>query len=583
MAIFCFPRSNVFSKFAVVLAVTLLLIAPSTSAQSQESIKNFEVGAKINNDSSIRVTERIIYDFGLTQKHGLYRDIPVKYDTVVGHQFLRVSDITVTDGMGNKYPFEIANRGRYQRIKIGDPESLVSGVRIYVVEYTITGALGYFEEYDELYWNATGNEWSVPVLLSKATVFLPGGVSQSSIQSACYIGVLGGTESCDTHLIATGSQVDQVMFETGRELKPGEGLTVAVGFPKGMVDEPNLAEKAANKVYDNWVVLFPVVVFAVMFRLWYIKGRDPKGRGVIVAEYEVPEDLFPLEISVIINGKFQNEDLSSEIIRLAIVGHLAIKQLKREKRFWSSDKDYEFTNLQKEGEISPAEAMLVTMIFGGQKKILLSELKKGNFYLKMDKIRKYYTDAVVAKGYFHSDPNKIRLKYLLVGTGIVFLAGILVSAVNSLNILTVVAFVASLAIVWSFALAMPQLSSKGVEVRDKLFGLKEYLQIAEKDRLKFHNAPEKNPQLFEKFLPYAMVLGVEKSWAKEFEDIQMPPPRWYHGVPTTALSSITFVEDISSFNDAVAVNMVSAPGSSSGSSGGGFSGGGGGGGGGGSW
>jgi uncharacterized membrane protein len=135
---------------------------------------------------------------------------------------------------------------------------------------------------------------------------------------------------------------------------------------------------------------------------------------------------------------------------------------------------------------------------------------------------------------------------------------------------------------------MPQKTLKGVATKEYILGLKKYLSVAEKDRLKFHNAPDKNPQRFEKLLPYAMVLGVEKEWAEQFKDIYKQNPNWYEdrtGSPV-AFNSLIFVNSLNSFSSEANSSLYSNP--SSGASGGsGFSGGGSGGGfgggGGGSW
>lgn len=133
-----------------------------------------------------------------------------------------------------------------------------------------------------------------------------------------------------------------------------------------------------------------------------------------------------------------------------------------------------------------------------------------------------------------------------------------------------------------FGLIMPARTKKGAEAREYLAGLKLYLTVAEKDRLEFHNAPEKNPQVFEKLLPYAIVLGVEKQWAKQFEHLMMPMPRWYSDPSATNFNSIIFISQLNAFSNNVS-GVVMPRGNSSGLGGGGFSGGGGGGGGGGSW
>ena len=135
-----------------------------------------------------------------------------------------------------------------------------------------------------------------------------------------------------------------------------------------------------------------------------------------------------------------------------------------------------------------------------------------------------------------------------------------------------------------FAVFMPARTKKGVLVQEHILGLKQYLTVAEKDRMAFHNAPEKNPQLFERLLPYAIALGVEKQWAEQFADMHMSSPSWYRGAGTDITPAL-LVTNISAFGDTAKSTFTSQPASSSSSGfgGGGFSGGGFGGGGGGSW
>jgi uncharacterized membrane protein len=129
---------------------------------------------------------------------------------------------------------------------------------------------------------------------------------------------------------------------------------------------------------------------------------------------------------------------------------------------------------------------------------------------------------------------------------------------------------------------------------DQLDGFADYLSVAEKDRMNFHNPPQRTPELFERFLPYALALGVEQAWSEQFADVLAEAgrgeagrrsgyhPRWYHGDGFDGDFG-RFASDLGSgFTGAIAA-AATAPGSSSGSGGGGSSGGGGGGGGGGGW
>ena len=127
-----------------------------------ERIDNFDVTIKMNADASIDVTEQIDYNFGSLQKHGIYRDIPVKYQARGGSYSLRISDISVADEMGAAYDFGVSDKGSEKEIKIGNADALVTGSKVYIIRYKIKRAINYFDDHDELYWNATGNEWTVP-------------------------------------------------------------------------------------------------------------------------------------------------------------------------------------------------------------------------------------------------------------------------------------------------------------------------------------------------------------------------------------------------------------------------------------
>jgi uncharacterized membrane protein len=88
----------------------------------------------------------------------------------------------------------------------------------------------------------------------------------------------------------------------------------------------------------------------------------------------------------------------------------------------------------------------------------------------------------------------------------------------------------------------------------------------------------KTPELFEKYLPYAMAFGVERSWARAFDDIYQSPPDWYRGNDFGGFRAHSFTNSLSRMSSVTGAAMATAPRSGSGSSGfgggGGFSGGG---------
>jgi uncharacterized membrane protein len=331
-----------------------------------------------------------------------------------------------------------------------------------------------------------------------------------------------------------------------------------------------------------------------LFCLWWKKGRDPKGRDVIVAEYGPPDNLTPIEVGTIIDEKVDRRDISAEIINLAVRGYIKIKRIKKKALIFSWGNDYLLQKL-KEGDDLKNEFekdLLINLFKKGKdvqketkviKEIKLSELKN-KFYKDCSILQKAIYKNVVKKGYFVKNPNKVRAGYSLMGIVLLILGFNFKGFVSVINFISI--FVAGgLFIVFSFL--MPKKTKKGVLTKEHILGLKEYLRVAEKDRIKFHNAPAKDPQQFDKLLPYAIVLKVEEEWAEQFKDIYQNQPSWYEDENYSSFNAILLSTHLANFSKASNAVLVSksggAAGGRSGFGGGGFSGGGFGGGGGGSW
>lgn len=430
-------------------------------------------------------------------------------------------------------------------------------------------------------------------LLKKTTVkvSLPQDVLSGELKSECFIGLFGSQEKCLNNLADSAG-----FYSSSRELAPREGLTVVFGFPKGIVHEPSVGEKFLETLKDNGILFLPVIVLLFMLWLWRKKGRDPHGRGTIIAQYDAPDNLTPLEVGTVVDEKADKKDISAEIIHLAVKGYLKIKKTESKILFISTT-DYVLEKLKKADDLeNDFDKKLMSALFDNKESVKISDLKD-TFYKSLKEINEKIYASVLVKGYFPKNPEKVRKVYLGTGIGILLVGFFLGSF---WDILGVVSFILTGSIVMIFSSLMPQKTLKGVEAKEYILGLKEYLSVAEKDRLKFHNAPariatqsvtggpDKNPERFEKLLPYAMVLRVEKEWAEQFRDIYKQNPNWYEDGTgsSTAFNSVIFANSLHSFSQSANSDLYSNP--SSGASGGsGFSGGGGGGGfgggGGGSW
>lgn len=577
--------------FLKIFTISLGMFFVCAGVVHAEVIHDFTSTITVSPDASITVQEKIVYDFEDAQRHGIFRTIPLQ--NAKGDN-IKIDSITVTNAQGQVYSYTTIKENGSFKIKIGDPNVTITGIHEYNITYRVKRAIGYFDQYDEIYWNATGNEWPVVIEKAQVTVVLPQAIE--TVQQDCYVGIKGDTIPCAT----SASNV----FGTSSALVPGQGLTIAVGFPKGIVEvlKESFFHKHKTVIIALGIILFPILLFVFLFLRWRKYGRDPKSSHVIVPQYDVPENLTPMEVGIIMNEKSRTKDISAEIIYLATKGYIKIRQTDTTILFFIHRKDYEFTLLKQPDTLQNVfDRMLVGKIFSKGSPVLLSSLQN-NFYSKIPDLFGQVRNAVLVKNYYKNLPVENDFSFTQVISGpltslggglfIVIALYIFIPEVRSVTpilvVLTGISVIVSVALLFIFKKIMPAKTEKGVVAKDYILGLKQYLQIAEKDRLQFHNAPEKNPELFEKLLPYALVLGVENSWAQEFSGMYTTPPVWFEG-QSGAFNALVLTHNLSNFTADASSSFASSPGGGSdgggfsGSGGGGSSGGGGGGGGGGSW
>ncbi len=568
-------------KLVIILTVfsAILFFAEVVNA---EQIDYFQVDIELKEDSSFVVTESIFYNFENTEHHGIYRDIPYSYTRSGSKYNVRINVLSVTDEDGNTWPYTVSKFGGDVSIKIGDPDSYVSGEQIYRITYEVKRAINYFDEHDELYWNVTGTEWEVPVEQASVTLRLPSAVEESDIQLACYTGTFGSKQQdCDYKM----SDSQNISFDADLLLSSYEGLSILVGLPKGVVVKPGTWQQIQWFLADNWPVFIPLAVLIVMFYLWYTRGRDPKVRSTIIPMYEAPKKMPAGELGIVIDERVDLKDISGTIIQLAVNGYIKIKEIEKKKLF-GKGRDYELIQLKEpDNKLKDYEKRIMKGIFDTGKSKTVSSMKN-HFYVHLKKIKKSMYDLVVSDDYFPTNPEKVRQMYMIIASFILPLGFFLL--VGFENVIAGVSTIIAGIIAMVFSRAMPRKTKHGTEVHKQILGFKWFLSITETERLKFHNAPDKSPKEFEKFLPYAMVLGVEKEWAEQFKDIYVTPPEWYEGRPGTAFGALYMVGVLNSMSTNFNSVAASRPGGgggagSSGFGGGGFSGGGFGGGGGGSW
>ena len=546
------------------------------------TINRFFSDILIKEDSSVTVKETIEVEFH-RPRHGIYRDIPYRYRDDLGKTTETPTRIlSVTNESQGSWKHKVDHQGPMVHIRIGDPKKFVEGRQTYVITYQVESVLLYFEDHDEFYWNVTGNGWPAPIREAAAKVLIMGRKKGGPIRAACYTGPLGSREAvCGYEPLERGAA-----FFAKKNLLVGEGLTIVLGWDKGVVTPPSAWRQFfwVLNFRENWVFLFPILMALFMVRYWAVRGRDPKVRESLVVQYQPPksneQNLNPGEVGALVDEKVDSRDLTASLIGLAVKGFIQVEEIKKEG--WIFDTvDYGLSRLKEpDSAPSPFERELLDRLFASGPKILISDLKN-KFYTHLDPLRDQLFNDLVSKNFFRQSPETVRRRYRYAGLVVLGL-GLAGLAAWGSSWKPFAAFSLIGLPLLFFSRFMPVKTLLGARTRLEVLGFQEFLGRAEKDRLQ----RIADPHLFSRYLPYALALGVVDNWARAFEGIYQEPPDWYSspgGIHTFNTSS--FSHSINQAASTMTAALISAPRGSG--SGGGFSGGssggGSGGGGGGSW
>jgi uncharacterized membrane protein YgcG len=377
-----------------------------------------------------------------------------------------------------------------------------------------------------------------------------------------------------------------VSVETTRSLGYKEGLTVAIGLPKGVITGPGTITRARQLVLQYAIVLLPVVAFLAYFIAWRRIGKDPQLARSVMVRYEPPEDLKPSEVGALVDGRVDQHDVSALLVDLAVRDYLRIEETEDVTAWVFRSRSYTFHRVKEPGEwraLQPFEREMLEGLFqDGAASVELSKLTN-RFYTSLEKIQRAIYDSLTKRGYFRVRPDWVRSGtsvmtwVALVGGGLLAMGSVL--TLDASPLVAGGAALVTIAVVLLFSRIMPALTLKGALARLEVLGFEEFLSRAERERLKLAT-----PETFEAYLPYAMALRVEEQWAEAFEGIYTEPPQWYAGhTAGTTFAPAGFTRSLTAMGGAAASTFASSPRSSGGSGfgGGGGSGGGSGGGGGG--
>jgi len=627
-------------------AITALLcLAIPAAAQADERILHYWSDVQVQPDSSLEVSETIdIRAEHDAINHGIYRDFPTRYRGPHGSQIRVGFTFEGATLDGQLVPASASPFRNGMRIKIGDPDKTVDvGEHRYVIRYRTTRQVGRFKDYDELYWNATGNGWVFPIDVAEARIRLPKAVKLG--QRSTYTGPQGAT---GTNATVAAEKPGEITFVTGQPLGPYEGLTVAVAFPKGVV-----AEADQNSRLGWWLAdygpylaggLSLLGLCGFIYVAWQRAGRDPRA-GTVVPLFSPPDDLTPAGMRYLTKLASDNRTFAAALVDMGVRGH--IRMVEEDGGWFSRDK----TRIERLAGSEPLppdeEAALRNLVSSGES-IVMEQKNHTKFAAAKNGLAEVLKESYEGK-LFNRNYGWAAAGLLLFFAGIWITAAAIVAAADGAEIWQIGATLGALAVAallalvihgsstvgkclfsvialgalavavslrfpifadavnsgWILPFALPALALplvisafwwisaptvEGRAVLDRIAGFKQYLSITEGERLDRMTVPTDTPEIFEKFLPYAIALGVENRWADRFQGVLATAAAqgqtgfaWYAGTHRPWDDPTGFADSMGSSLASAISSASTAPGSSSGSGGGGSSGGGGGGGGGGGW
>lgn len=541
------------------IAIALFAVAPVHAQDVTGGIdmQTFTADVYVAADAHVTVTETITGEFQ-TPHHGVYRSIPYRY-TVDGRTHYVPLTITKVTKDGASVPYTESKEEGSSVVKIGDADILVSGLFTYVITYEADRVVLLQDSGAFFAWDAPGDDWEDR--FEAVTVTIGTNAALAILDTACYTGEFGMTsERC------TAVQEGQtVTFTTDKR-----ELTAAVLFDPSVVVVPK-ESPIQTLLYDHSDYLFlllPLAVLAAMFTAWWRKGRDPAGRGVIVPEYAPPKDMGPGEVGALHDGKMHKRDVIAMIVDLAVRSYIVIEERGKHHALVRTEKNTD--------DLRAYEAQFVYIAFGNDHEVDLKG-RVERFGRAWKAAEASLHQKLQTDGLFVKNPETVRGAFIATGILVLIVTWFVAPEMSSWSMMPFVAGVLTAAIIVIFGIHMPRRTTHGVEIWEHVQGYKLYLATAEKHRLEW----QQQEGIFEKYLPYALALGVADKWTKELGPTLQSPPRWYRGNWST-WNTWYFMHTMNSFSSSMARSYTTST-QSSRSGGGGFSGGGFGGGGGGGW
>ncbi len=580
-------------KKKLVFFVFIFLVFPVFSFA--EEISSFDVSIVLDAGANrADITETIIYDFGESERRGIIRHIPETFVPRFAKGHIHIEILSVKDEMGQEWQTRNESTDQQEIIRIGNPDIYLTGKQTYVIHYSVSNPIGFFEKNDEFYWNVTGNQWQVPIRSSSVRLaFTDADIFSQALSVFHYCGVESSTDPCtsqqNSELIDRNEQV--IFLESQQSFAPGEGMTIDVEFAKGFAPDVSHMQKLMYylRKYGLLLIAFLLVVFLnkEYIRRWYTYKKF-KAHNPLVTQYD-PGEFSVAEAGFLYNNGFSNTTLGAHIVDLAIKGALSISSQGEDDLVIVVHKDFQTSSPEEQQLLSALDNLVLTdgkMTYESSEASRFRNIQAHTraFEKKVVSGLKDFVANKVLRNMSKKNTLFLTLALLpFLGFSLVFIF------LSNFTIGLALSIVLGITLITRLVLPrLPKLSPEGYRAKRYVEGLYHYIDYAEDDRINTLNSQAKTPELYEKLLPFAMIFGLEKKWSQAFAHIELPEMSWYQGDQNSTFNSVAFGSQMSGLSSRLSDTMKRAHISSSSSSGGfsgggGSSGSGGGGGGGSSW
>lgn len=548
----------------VILSLFFIIHFGNSSLNAQGfTIENYTVDIKISKQGYIDVNETIEVNF-TENKRGIYRDI-IDRHTIEGKKIkTRIENVKV-----ETYDYKVSRKSNVTRVRIGNPDIYLTGKQVYKIHFRMWQPFIHLEDHSEFLYNIIA-DWPVRIDKVDYSIELPDNLDLSF--NAYHI--ITGQDKASERFASIEKKGRIISGKSLKQLSPQENITVAIKLPESYIEKP---EPPVSILKKDPVWYAPLMAIFFLF-FSFFKSRKENDYTTGNAVYYPPENLSPAEVGAYHDSTVNIHDLISLLPYWAEKGYIKIMSNKME----GDDHDIYFKKITPLPPSAPEyQNLIFDSIFKSGDLVLLSELKN-KIYTIIYKASGLIKDSLLGKHMYDEDHyRRYHTNQILWISLSAMLAGILIAALTPYKISGIMVLLVGLSgIVIRFL--RPKRSDKGLRIKAELDALKKHLE-EDSGELSV-NLIQKDKAYFEKIYPYAIALGVDKSWLSKMQNYDIPAPYWYsyyghpvgHSVAMKDFSNNFSVQEIKSVFTSHPSSSGSGGGFSGGSAGGGFGGGGGG-------